>query len=642
MKSIRTYHLLSLIFMVCTIGISQDKKKKVDSDNFDTYAYMTPIASYQSLVSKGFDNDFIYKKLGNSNYLNAYYDVAAYWYEKLLTTIEKEVEPDYLYRYAQCLKSLQKYDESELWMDKFKIAKAQDSRNTLFAENKSYLDEISIPSEKYRIENFMEMNSTESDFAPSYFLTGMVFSTTRDLESEVDYNDFAYSNLYEAEIFTNGKNGQLAKFSKKINTKANESSTSFSKDGKTVYFTRNNFEKNSFKRDKNGVSRLKIYRAIFESGDWKKVQELPFNNKKYSVAHPSLNSSGTKLYFVSDMPGGKGASDIYVVDVLANGEFGIPQNLGAPINTEGKETFPFIADSGTLYFASDGHPGLGGLDLFKVDLQNKQNITNLGEPINSPEDDFSMIIAADEKLGYFASNRKGGQGNDDIYRLTLTDNDCFVLIEGIAIDRDTDEPLVDTKIVAYDFQGKQIAIGQTTEGGNYSITIPCQQKQYRLSGTKENYEEGNLYMLTTPEEKTIRDTHLKMELSSKVADVGSDLAKILKLTPIYFDLNSSYLRKDAFADLDKVVDYMLRRPDIKIEVGSHTDSREQDVYNIWLSKRRAKRTVDYILSKGIDSSRISGEGYGETQLINHCSNGVPCSEKEHQLNRRSEFIVLEK
>ena len=280
--------------------------------------------------------------------------------------------------------------------------------------------------------------------------------------------------------------------------------------------------------------------------------------------------------------------------------------------------------------------------MFKVDLQSDNKVKNLGNPINSSEDDFSIIWDASEESGFFASNRKGGMGSDDIYRIKLRADDCFTKIEGIVIDKDSDKPLGETSIIAYNADGKELTKDQTNTDGTFLIRIPCQKNQYKLVSTKEGYEEGTLFMLTDPEEKNITGTKLELEQSSKVAAVGSDLVKILKLTPIYFDLNSSYIRTDAFAELDKVVDYMLRRPDIKIEVGSHTDSREEDKYNLWLSERRANRTVGYIVSKGIEIDRISGKGYGETQLINNCKNGVPCSEKDHQLNRRSEFIVIEK
>ncbi|MEO9892493.1 flagellar motor protein MotB, partial [Aurantibacter sp.] len=546
MKSIQTYHLFILLFFLHAIGISQ-KKKNVATDNFDAYAYMTPIDSYESLLKKGYEESIIYKKLGNSNFLSANYDVATFWYEKLINSFENEIEPDYLYRYSLSLKSIKKYDEANLWMEKFRKAKNQDLRAGLYASNTDYLKDITIPTDQYTIENYEAINSSESDFAPSYYLKNIVFATTRDLESEVDYNDFLYSNLYKAKISENEQDSSLEKFSENLNTKANESSTAFSKDGKTVYFTRNNFENKNFKRDKDGISRLKIYSATLENNIWTNITELPFNNTDYSVAHPSLNSAGTKLYFVSDMPGGKGASDIYVVDILANGTFGIPQNLGTPINTEGKETFPFIAASETLYFASDGHQGLGGLDLFKVNLKNKKVVLNLGSPINSSEDDFSIVLDSIEENGFFASNRNDGIGSDDIYRLTLRKNECFTFIKGIAVDKDTDAPLAETSIIAYNHKGEEIAQSQSTSYGSYTIRIPCQEKQYQLTGFKEGYEDGSLFMLTSSDEKEINATQLKLEQSVKVANVGSDLVKILKLTPIYFDLNSSYIRLDAYA-----------------------------------------------------------------------------------------------
>ena len=641
--SIKPTYLLVLLFLT-TWGsscFSQGKKKKAEADNFDHYAYMQDIESYPSLLEKGYDETTIHKKLGNANYHSANYDVATFWYEKLLENDEVAVSPDYLYRYALALKSIKRYDESNLWMEKFQKIKNNDTRANLFTNNPDYLKEIQIPKEQYIIENLSDINSPESDFAPSYLAGNLVFTTSRDLDLQ-KYSKLPYLNLYQSEISEEGKTGKLSLLSEILNSKANESSTSFSKDGETVYFTRNNFSKKSFKRDKNGISRLKIYRAFKNGDSWGEPEDLPFNDTNYSVAHPSLSSDGTKLYFASDMPGGKGASDIYVVTVLSDGTFGEPVNMGALINTEGKETFPFISSSDILYFASNGHPGLGGLDIFKVDLNKENKPTNLGSPINSSEDDFSLVMDASDEIGYFASNRKGGKGSDDIYGLKRSDSDCFTFIEGNAYDKDSEKPLAETIVEALDYDGQKLAETVTASDGSYTIRIPCQEKQYQLSGKKEGYEVGTLYMLTTSDKKQIKDTRLELEQSTKVVDVGSDLVKVLKLTPIYFDLNSSYINKSAYPELNKVVDYMSKRPDIKIAVGSHTDSREGDQYNVWLSRRRAMRTVQYITSKGIDPSRISGKGYGETQLLNRCANGVRCSESEHQLNRRSEFIVIEK
>lgn len=641
MKLKRTYHFLLLLSILHTMGTSQKTGKPID-DDFDHYGYMLPIESYDALAEKGYDEAVIYKKLGNTNYLNAQYENACKWYGKLLQMKDNELNPDYMYRYAQALKSVKKYDESDLWMDKFKKLKSKDLRAVKYSKNTDYLKGINAPHENYEVQNFYEINSKDSDFAPSFFGDEIVFSTARDSKSM--NNALPYLNLYMTTLADTKKSGMVKLFSESLNSKANESSTIFTKDGETVYFTRNHFRKGSFKRDKEGISRLQIYRAKYKEGEWTAIEGLPFNGTDYSTAHPTLNEDGTKLYFSSDMSGSLGASDIFVVDVLMDGSFGIPQNLGPKINTEGKETFPFIRQD-TLYFASDGHPGIGGLDLFKAGLDDLEQVVNLGSSINSPEDDFSLILDETAQKGFFASNRKGGKGSDDIYRFSIKRDlpvDCYVRIKGIIIDKDTDLPLSGVMIDAYGSSGEILATSKTTKEGDFSVQIPCQENQYSLVGSKDGFENGILFLLTSPSEKLINNTRITMEESDKVAEIGTDLVKILELTPIYFDLNSSYIREDALPELDKVVDYMQRRPDIVIEVGSHTDSREEDKYNLWLSDRRAKRTVDYLLSRGIESTRITGRGYGETLLINGCKNGVPCSEKNHQLNRRSEFIVVQK
>ena len=642
MKLKRTYQFLLLLSILHTVGTSQENAGKPIDDDFDHYAYMLPIESYEALAEKGYDEAVIYKKLGNANYLNAEYDKACKWYGQLLQLEDIELSPDYMYRYAQALKSVKKYVESSIWMEKFIKARANDLRAIKYSKNTDYLKGLTAPLESYEVQNFYEINSKDSDFAPSFFEDEIVFTSARNSKSMV--NALPYLNLYRTTLTDNKQSGIVQLFSESINSKANESSTIFTKDGKTVYFTRNNFRKGSFKRDKEGISRLQIFRAKYKEGEWTAIEGLPFNGTDYSTAHPALNEDGTKLFFSSDMSGSLGASDIFVVDVFMDGSFGIPQNLGPQINTEGKETFPFIRQD-TLYFASDGHPGIGGLDLFKAGLEDLEKVVNLGSSINSPEDDFSLILDNTAQKGFFASNRKGGKGSDDIYRFSIKRDlpvDCYVLIKGTVIDKDTDLPLSGTLIDAHGSSGEKIATGKTNEEGDFSLQIPCQENQYSLVGSKEGFENGILFLLTSPSEKIIKNTRITMEESDKVAEIGTDLVKILELTPIYFDLNSSYIREDALPELDKVVDYMQRRPDIVIEVGSHTDSREEDKYNLWLSERRAKRTVDYLLSRGIDSTRITGKGYGETRLINGCKNGIPCSEKNHQLNRRSEFIVVQK
>lgn len=631
-------HHIGMILLLLPVFATSQKKTKTAEDNFDHYGYMVNMSTFEELSKQGLTDEEICKNLGNTAYLNAKYDEATYWFSKLFELNDSSIDADYFYRYAQALKSTKNYRESEIWMNKFKKANTNDVRALNHSKDENYLKELMAPSTEFTVENLSSINSKESDFAPSFYQNQLIFSTARDLETS-KRTSTPYLNLYQATKPNDGKYSTATSFDKELKSMANESSTSFSKDGKTVYFTRNNFKKGGFSRDKKGISRLKIYRATLNSGLWGNIEELPFNSDSYSVAHPSMNEEGTKLYFSSDMPGSLGASDIFVVDIHPDGSFGTPENLGPKVNTESRESFPFISESGILYFASDGHQGLGGLDIFSIDLKKYDNVTNLGNPINSPYDDFSMVFDEERTIGFFASNRPGGIGGDDIYYLKTID--CIVTISGITTDKDSEKAIPNVIMTAYDASGGTIGETIANREGEFEIQIPCQENQYSVVGNLEGYEEGSLLLFTSPNEKYIKNVKVEMEESSKKAVLGADLVKVLKLDPIYFDLNSSYLREDAFENLDKVVAYMQKRPEVKVEIGSHTDSREEDNYNLWLSDRRAKRTVSYIISRGIDENRISGRGYGETQLINRCANGIICSDKDHQLNRRSEFIIVD-
>ncbi|MDF4220961.1 OmpA family protein [Maribacter sp. M208] len=635
---VKTYIVLFSLLFIASLCYAQRDNKSSGTDNFEHYGYMGKESTYEELSKKGMSNEDICKNLGNEAYLRAKYDEASYWYAKLLEINSSTIDPDYMYRYAQSLKSINNYKDSEVWMKKFKKAKKNDVRALKYDKGVGYFDELMTASNEYTIENLTSVNSKESDFAPSFYKDFIVFSTARDLET-TSRSATPYLNLYKTTRPEQGEYSTATHFSDELKSVANESSTSFSQDGNTMYFTRNNYKKGSFNRDKKGVSRLKIYRSTFKDGKWGNIEDLPFNSDLYSVAHPALSKKGDKLYFSSDMPGTLGASDIFVVDIHTDGSFGTPVNLGSKINTESKETFPFITASDVLYFASDGHPGLGGLDIFSIDLANQGAVKNLGNPINSANDDFSMIFDETTNSGFFASDRNGGLGADDIYALKTID--CMVTITGIAVDKDSDKPLPFATVHGKNNFGGNIGEATTNAQGKYTLEIPCQESQYTIIANLEGYEEGSLFMFTTPDEKSITNARVVLEESSKVAVIGADLVKVLKLAPIYFDLNSSYLRDDAFSNLDKVVAYMKKRPEVKVEVGSHTDSREEDNYNLWLSDRRAKRTVEYIIAAGIEPGRISGKGYGETQIINKCANGIICSDRDHQLNRRSEFILIE-
>lgn len=271
------------------------------------------------------------------------------------------------------------------------------------------------------IVNTLNINSEYSDHAPSFFNGELVFASSRDINNFSNIidesNNQPFLDLYSTSFSNISTKNSVFKLKGNINTKFHESSATFSKDGKTVYFTRNNYSKKKSKTNANGIVLLKIYRSAFVNGKWGDAEELSFNNDEYSIAHPALSPDGKFLYFASDMPGSIGKSDLYVVKINEDGSFGVPRNLGNQINTSGRETFPYISDKGKLFFASDGHKGFGGLDIFMA-MPNEEGffgVYNLGKPINSSKDDFTFIINEESKTGYFASNRIGGKGDDDIY-----------------------------------------------------------------------------------------------------------------------------------------------------------------------------------------------------------------------------------
>lgn len=640
-------YIFCSLAVVTMMASAQDKKVQKADTKFTNYAYASAIQSYEQLVKDGYTEEEVYKNLGNANYLNANYEEASSWYGKLFSLKRADIDPEYMYRYAQTLKSLENYKESDTWMNKFKSARENDQRALVFDENRDYLEQIEERSGRYELKN-IGLNSRVSDFAPSFYEDGLVFSTARDsglLSKNVHkWNNGSFLNLYKAAQDNQGNFTNVDKLSKKLNKKTHESSTAFTKDGNTMYFTRNNSDDGKFERDEDGVSRLKIYKATKENGEWNNIEELPFNGDSYSVAHPTLNNDESKLYFASDMPGTKGESDIYVVDITKDGTFSTPKNLGDRINTESRETFPFVTESDKLYFSSDGHPGLGGLDVFATDLKNeKGEVFNIGRPLNGEEDDFSYIINEETKKGFFASNRKGGQGNDDIYsfiEMTPLDFTCHTAITGIVKDQKTNALLTDASVIVYDKDNKVVSSSQTDASGVFEMEGNCSEGAYKVVATKADYEDS-IKTFNTEKSQDVTGIEVMLVQVDNGAPIGTDLAKYLNIEPIYFDFDKYFIREDAKISINKVLAYLNEYPNVNVQVRSHTDSRANDAYNMTLSANRAKATADYLIEAGIPSNRISYEGYGETELTNGCSNDVLCSKENHQFNRRSEFIVVE-
>ncbi|WP_299684107.1 OmpA family protein [uncultured Dokdonia sp.] len=648
---LHVYIVTAVFLLVGMISFAQEGKISRADKKFDQYAFVDARKIYLDVAEKGYESVDLFQKLADSYYFNAEYTNAEVWYKKLIDTYQEEVQPEYYFRYAQTLRALKNYELADAMMTRFNDLNGTDTRATLFKESPDYLREISAyKKSKYTLEDIRSINSRYSDFAPTEFEGKLIFASSRDSGGGVrrihKWNNQPFLDLFQTRIGEeSGSFSKPSKFNKKLNSKFHESTTAFSKDGNTVYFTRNNFTKGSYKKSKNGTNKLKIYKSTREEGKgWTEAVEMPFNSNEYSTAHPALNADNTKLYFASDMEGTIGLSDIWSVDINEDGTYGTPVNLGRPINTEGRETFPFMSKNGNLYFASDGHPGLGGLDVYVTSpqLQNEeQEIINIGKPVNSSYDDFTFIVNDDTKLGYFASNRKTGMGSDDIYRFISEEIPCDIIVDGRVLDKESGAPISAATVQLINSSGEVINSMLSETNGNYSFDTANCEEQYIVRAIKETYN-GDEVVFTTPDESKTITNNLQLELTQKPIEVGDDLTILLELNPIYFDFDRFNIRPDAALELEKVISVMRQYPTMVIDARSHTDSRGKDSYNLSLSDKRAKSTVAYIISQGIDSSRITGAGYGETQLVNECSNGAKCSEEDHQLNRRSEFIVIKK
>jgi outer membrane protein OmpA-like peptidoglycan-associated protein len=427
-----------------------------------------------------------------------------------------------------------------------------------------------------------------------------------------------------------------SKLKGKVNSIYHDGPLTITNDGKTMYFSRNNFSKNKLKKDKNGISNLKIYKASLVDNAWTNIEELPFNSDEYSTGHPALNSDNTKLYFASDMPGSIGGSDIYYVDINSDGSYGTPQNLGDVVNTNKNEVFPFINNEGTLFFSSDGHQGLGLLDIFAT-VSDKHNtivsVLNLGIPVNSSKDDFSFFMGSDGTEGYFASNRDGGVGSDDIYAYNRV---LPLKIEGTVTDAINNKPIANATVTLLDAGGNKIADVLTDESGHYDINID-RDTDYKVITSQSKYDEKAKLITSKNIDKTTKSITADFSLNPI-----QDVVKLAELNTIYFDFEKYNIRKDAALELDKIVNMMINTyPNMVIEIDSYADSRGTRVFNDWLSQERAKATFEYLVSKGVDAKRITKyEGFGERQLVNDCDGTIPCTEQEHQLNRRTVFKVL--
>ncbi|MFZ4106281.1 OmpA family protein [Flavobacterium sp.] len=644
-------YLVIACIVTLSINAQSLKIKEVKADKqYEKFAYVNAIKTYERIFAKGYKSQDLLQKLGDSYYFKADLDNAAKWYTELFN-FTQEVTPEYYYRYSQSLKAVKNYKKADEMLAVFIQKNGTDLRAKLAFSQKNYLDQIKNNSGRFIINN-AGINSKYSDYGSTFYKNKIIFTSARDTGGIVsrthNWTGESFTNLYSADTVSDAKKSKPLKFGGNLNSKYHESTPVFTKDEKTVYFSRNNFLNGKEKRDTQKSTLLKIYKATIIDSKFTNVIELPFNSDNYNVAHPALSTDEKTLYFASNMPGTLGQSDLYKVAINEDGSYGNPVNLGNVINTEGRETFPNITSDNEIYFASDGHPGLGGLDVFVSKIEkdgNYKQVLNVGEPLNSSKDDFAFLINDSTRIGYVTSNREGGIGSDDIYKFKETkriEYPCEQLLKGVVTDKTNGLPLAYCKLTLSDSEYKILKESTTDGRGKFDFeSVACNLKYY-VKAEKNEYSTDEK-TVAVPNQSGETVVALELEKEVKEVKVNDDLFKAFAIKQIYFDLDKSFIRFDAEVELAKILDVLEQYPTMEIDVRSHTDCRQTANYNLSLSDRRAKATIAWLISKGINKSRITGRGYGESQLVNNCvcepTNESNCTEEQHQANRRSEFII---
>lgn len=586
-----------------------------------------------------------------TNIADTYYKLndmqkAVRWLEKLYNIQGNQLPDLYVLRYTQALRSAKDYDKANK-IDREIIAKKKDkAKLQLFIANQRHLDSLSQKKSLFEINN-LEINSKYSDFGATFYGDKLVYSSSKEIatidKKKYSWNNQSYLTLYVAErTQTDGNLSNEKLFLPEITSKYHDATITFSNDLQTFYYTTNTLKGTKLKNNKKGTNNFQIIKSTINSGKITKKEKLSFNSLEYSVGHPSLSPNGKWLFFVSDMPGGYGETDIYMVELFANGSMSTPKNLGPKINTIGREMFPYFNNE-KLYFSSEGHFGFGGLDIFESNFNGSEFSypKNIGEPINSNKDDFSFIVDSTSKFGYFSSNRDSGKGDDDIYYFTKKETECTQYINGIVVNSKSKKPIDNVSIKVFNSFGNLKKEYFSDTNGKFDFEINCNEN-FRLMALKANYSSQEKEIKTS--NKHDETTNVNFEL----ANLGDFLVKDnenekIDINTIFFEYNKWDITPQAAIELDKVVYILQNFPKVRIRIESHTDSKGDDLYNLKLSDNRAKSTQKYILSKGIHPDKIeSAVGFGEMRLKNKCKNNVNCNEDEHYINRRSDFIIVEK
>lgn len=727
--------LIGIFTLSTATLLGQTKEVEKAIEKYEKYSFDTAAEKFESLDRKSVE---VRRKLAESYVRTQEFDLAETEYSAIMQSDDKT--PQDVLAFGQVLMMNKKYSEAQKAMEVYYELVPSDSRGQMHHVSPGYYTDLTEDKGQFKVTN-LTINSAQEDFGPAYYQDKVVFASSREGVKPVkrtwNWNRLPFLDMYVANEGKGASISDIQQHHSKGNGRYHEGPASFDASSKYMVYTRNNYDAT----DDGGVRRLKLFESELKEGEWTEGKPFQYNNDQYSVGHAALTPDGKTMYLASDMPGGKGGVDIYKTTRAEDGTWSQPTNMGDRINTEGNEMFPFIHHSGLLFFASDGHLGLGGLDVYATQIDGLGRagmVKNLGALVNSNRDDFSLILDKEMKSGYFASNRVTGKGDDDLYYFELLKPFTFgKRIEGIAKDKEG-APLSNAEVALRDSQGNIIETVTTGLDGSYSFPAEPDM-DYRLVGTRPEYFDGaadtdtkgdedvvkvdvvlekdpglSLYGLvtdkntgapldgvkvtladnlsdtgvdyTTPSTGDFRkpitdkrlkerisynltlekegyltktvtynklldrpgqyDVHTELDLSLTKLEVGMDIGTAIDINPIYFDVNKADIRPDAALELQKIVEVMNAYPKMVIELGSHTDCRASEAYNLKLSDRRAKSSAAWIKKKISDPNRIYGKGYGESQLVNHCACGFTdknneiCSEEEHQMNRRTEFRIV--
>lgn len=664
-------------------------KKKADEE-FELFKFRSAANLYLMSDTSSLE---VVERLGHTYKAVKNYADAEHWLRKQTTFPN---QPDkLLIEFAEALANNGKYFEAAKWYKKYLAKHPEDRRSKNLSALDQDISSLHRDSVNWKL-SYPTFNTSKDEFSPMYFNRGIIFTSNRDqkwgIKNTFGWTETPFTDLYVLEdtasikyfkpadyfndvtLFATEKvkaqhlpktindnrvlgdvsyprtlaildlkrDSTAVKLLSSLNTNYHDGPISFSANQRTFFYNRNHVKTSNAEGGKKlGVFKLNMYSGNYVGGKWYDIEPFIYNSTEYSTAHPALSPDGNVLYFVSDMPGGIGGKDLYYC--LREGKsWSKPINLGPLVNTEGDETFPYVDANGVLYFSSTGHLGLGGLDIFKVELNNQVPVSepkNLGFPINSTKDDFGIIVSTSRVSGFFSSNR---YGSDDIFKFDY--KPVQVALKGkVTTEYEAGTKMAVPNAVVYLQVGNSVDSTYTNNIGEFAFRLSTNQT-YSVSASKPTFTSGKPAEVSTKnvfESTTFnRDLQLMPPALQPVNDDCIQFAEAIKIENIFYDLDKYFIRPDAIPAMNNLLKIMRLYPQITLMVKSHTDSRASSAYNEKLSNNRAKAVVDWLAERGISRDRMKAEYFGKRKLVNGCGDGVDCSEDIHQLNRRSEFYLF--